>query len=368
MILKPTSAMALTLLLGLAHSSCKSDEEKPTVAKTVVSETPIKTSDLCGVGLDIPPSEAVITVNGVAILCSELVEETKISLLHAEAEYREKIRDLQQQSLAEMIDEKLLAQEMKGSEQKIEEFIGTHVRAEPVSQEEMLAFYKQAVENGEKLPPYEEVKSELAAFINEQKQKGALANYRGSLRAKATIDVTMPILLPPVFDVDATGQSKGPDSAQITIVEFSDFECGYCGQAEPTIQKVLSTYGDKVRLVYRDLPLPIHPAAIKAAEATHCAQVQGKYWEMHAKLFANQRALGVSALKAYAGELELEQAKFDACLDGGDKQKIVSDSTEEANRLGIGGTPAFFVNGRFLSGAQPYERFAELIDHELKQH
>ncbi|MBL4634024.1 MAG: DsbA family protein [Kofleriaceae bacterium] len=365
MIHNPTLPLVFSFVAGLGLASCKSGNDTANAAKTVVSESPKEKPTQCGIGLEMAPGEAVITIDGKAILCSELMEKSHISLLHAEAEYREKIRDLQQQALAEMIDKRLLDAEMKGSSQSIEEFIGTHVRAEPVTQEEMLEFYKQAVAEGQPLPPYEEVKSELSNFINEKKQQGAMLNYRASLRAKADVKLTMPILLPPVFDVDTTGESKGPDTAPVTIVEFSDFECGYCGQAEPTVQKIVSTYGDKVRLVYRDLPLPSHAQAPKASEATHCAQKQGKYWEMHAKLFANQRALEIPQLKTYAGELGLDQAAFDSCLDDGNTAKIVADSLAEAERLGVNGTPAFFVNGRFLSGAQPYERFAELIDYEL---
>ncbi len=360
-----TLPLAFSLVAGFGLSGCKSGDDTATAAKPAVSEISKEKPAQCGTGLEMAPGDAVITIDGEAILCSELMEKSHIALLHAEADFREKVRDLQQQALAEMIDDRLLAQEMKGSSQSVEEFVGAHVRAEPVSQEEMLEFYKQAVANGEPLPPYEEVKSELAQFINEQKQKGAMLNYRASLRAKADVKLTMPILLPPIFDVDASGESKGPDTAPVTIVEFSDFECGYCGQAEPTVQKIVSTYGDKVRLVYRDLPLPSHVLAPKASEATHCAKIQGKYWEMHAKLFANQRALEIPQLKSYAGELGLDQVAFDSCLDEGTTAKIVADSLAEAERLGINGTPAFFVNGRFLSGAQPYERFAEVIDYEL---
>jgi protein-disulfide isomerase len=130
---------------------------------------------------------------------------------------------------------------------------------------------------------------------------------------------------------------------------------------------VVRVYGDKIRVVYRDLPLPMHPNAAKAAEAAHCAGEQGKYWEMHAKLFSNQRALEVPALKGYAKDLKLDQAKFDKCLDSGATAALVEEGKKAGNELGINGTPAFFVNGVMINGAQPFDAFKEIIDAELAQ-
>jgi protein-disulfide isomerase len=120
-----------------------------------------------------------------------------------------------------------------------------------------------------------------------------------------------------------------------------------------------------VRLFYRDYPLPFHAQAEKASEAALCAADQNKYWEMHEKLFANQQALGVPQLKEHAKGLGLDQAKFDKCLDGGDKAKEVEVSRKAGEEAGVNGTPHFFINGRPLSGAQPFEEFKKVIDAEL---
>jgi len=120
-----------------------------------------------------------------------------------------------------------------------------------------------------------------------------------------------------------------------------------------------------VKLYYREYPLPFHEHAPKASEAALCAGDQGKYWEMHKKLFDNQRALEISDLKKYAGELGLDQGKFDGCLDSGTKAAEVQASVEAGGKVGVNGTPAFFINGRPLSGAQPYEAIAGVIDYEL---
>jgi protein-disulfide isomerase len=183
-------------------------------------------------------------------------------------------------------------------------------------------------------------------------------------RLKKELNVKV-ALKAPRHEVAAEGPSKGPATAPITIVEFSDFECPFCVKAEDTVKKVLDAYPGKIRLVYRDFPLPFHPSAQKAAEAAQCAGDQGKYWDMHEKLFANQKALEPAALKGYAKDLKLDQAKFDKCLDSGEKAKVVETNKKAGEKLGVTGTPAFFINGIQLTGAQPFEEFKSVIDQEL---
>jgi protein-disulfide isomerase len=132
------------------------------------------------------------------------------------------------------------------------------------------------------------------------------------------------------------------------------------------VKEVLAQYGDKVRLVYRDFPLPMHPRAPKAAEAAHCAGDQGKYWEMHEKLFANPTKLEVGDLKGYGKDVGLDAGKFEKCLDSGEKAKVVESHRKAGEDAGVSGTPAFFINGRLISGAQPAEAFKAIIDEELK--
>ncbi|MFL5264542.1 MAG: DsbA family protein, partial [Anaeromyxobacteraceae bacterium] len=182
------------------------------------------------------------------------------------------------------------------------------------------------------------------------------------LKADAKVET---FLKAPRVQVAAEGPSKGANAAPVTIVEFSDFQCPFCSKAEETVDKVMKTYDGKVKLVFRDYPLPFHPNAQKAAEAAHCAGAQDKYWEMHKVLFANQKALEPAALKGYAKELKLDQPKFDKCLDSGEMAKKVEANKEAGAKVGVSGTPAFFVNGVMLSGAQPFDEFKTLIDQEL---
>jgi protein-disulfide isomerase len=164
--------------------------------------------------------------------------------------------------------------------------------------------------------------------------------------------------------VEAVGPSRGPAEAKITIVEFADFECPFCGRAAEVVEQVLAEYPGKVRLVFRHFPLSIHAQAPKAAEASACADEQGRFWEFHDSLFES-RALEIEALKAQAGRLGLDAARFERCLDSGQMEPLVRKDLAAGQQAGVGGTPAFFVNGVLLSGAQPVEAFRRVIDQEL---
>jgi len=170
------------------------------------------------------------------------------------------------------------------------------------------------------------------------------------------------------YDVPAEGfPTFGDPKAPITIVEFSDYECPYCQQwHEQTWPKILEKYGDKVRLVYRDFPLfGMHANAEPAAVAAHCANEQGQYWEFHGKIFSGEYGLNRQSFEAMAISLNMDKAKFAACLDSGKYKDIVQSNYDFAAKLGVQSTPTFFVNGLALVGAQPFEVFDRLIQMEL---
>ena len=170
-----------------------------------------------------------------------------------------------------------------------------------------------------------------------------------------------------MVQVDTAGRPErgGGVKAPVTIIEFSDYECPFCGRAEKIVNQVMTTYGDRIRLVYRDFPLEMHQHARLASEAANCANAQGKFWEYHAKLFDNQTALSEEQLKSYAGELGLDKAKFETCLKEKPFKAAIDKDMTDGSKVGVNGTPAFFINGRMLSGAQPFDKFKEVIDDEL---
>jgi predicted DsbA family dithiol-disulfide isomerase len=162
--------------------------------------------------------------------------------------------------------------------------------------------------------------------------------------------------------------SKGPANAAVTIVEFSDFECPYCGGFYPTLKDIEKNYKDKIRIVYRQFPLTsIHPHAQKAAEASMCANDQGQFWQMHDAMFTDQGKLEVADLKEKAAKLMLNTGTFNACLDTSKYAAAIRNEILEGAKVGVSGTPSMFINGRFLSGDQPYDDVAKMIDDELSR-
>lgn len=160
---------------------------------------------------------------------------------------------------------------------------------------------------------------------------------------------------------------RGPADAEITIVEFSDFECPFCRRVTPTLAQIQEEYGDQVKIAFKHLPLSMHRRARPAHLASEAAHRQGKFWEMHDKIFANPRDLSEEAYLRYAEEIGLDVARFKLDMASKSVADAVDADVRIASSLGVTGTPGFFVNGRFLRGAQPYEAFKRLIDQELEK-
>ena len=160
----------------------------------------------------------------------------------------------------------------------------------------------------------------------------------------------------------------GPKNAPVTIVAFSDFQCPFCSRVVPTLKEIETKYNGKVRVAFRNYPLPFHDKAQLAAEAGLAANEQGKFWEMHDKMFGNQQGIDRAGLEKLAGEIGLDMGKFKSALDSGKFKPAVAADVTYANSLGGGmGTPTFFINGRKVSGAMPFDSFKTVIDEELKK-
>jgi protein-disulfide isomerase len=158
---------------------------------------------------------------------------------------------------------------------------------------------------------------------------------------------------------------RGPADAKVTIVEFSDFQCPFCNRVEPTLAKIRATYPKDVRVVFKNLPLRIHPDAPAAHAAAEAARRQGKFWEMHDKIFGNQRDLSPATLRGYAQQLGLDMARYDRDVASQSVKDRIAADAKQADKLGVSGTPAFFINGKYFSGAQPFESFQKVIDQAL---
>jgi len=304
--------------------------------------------------------EAAATIGGTTISSAEVDDKARMPLFQIRVQaYETRLR-----VLSGLIADELLKREAAARQTTAEALLRAEVqqKAAAVTPEEVQAAYEN-VKARFKDKPEAEVKTQIESELRQQRLAERRQAYLKELKAKAGVQV---LLEPPRLAVDpGEGFARGPKDAPVTIVEFSDFQCPYCVRVAPTVKKLNELYGDRVRFVFRDMPLPMHPLAPKAAESAACAADQGKFWEMHDRLFAASGKLEVAELKAYAGELGLDRAAFDSCLDSGKNEPRWKAGKAAAEGYGISGTPAFFINGRLLPGARPFEVFAEIIDDEL---
>ncbi|MEE2790363.1 MAG: DsbA family protein [Acidobacteriota bacterium] len=237
-------------------------------------------------------------------------------------------------------------------------------RTLPVTDDDIRQIYEQ---NRNAFPnqTLEQMEPQIQAFLEQQRPLQALHAYMGELRTAAD-DVRVE-LEPPrtTIETDANDPAFGSRNATVEIVEFSDFQCPFCQRLNGTLEQLKADYGDDVRLVFKDYPLPNHAQAFKAAEAGNCAHEQGKFWELHDVMFSNQSELEVADLKRHAGELGLDQASFDTCLDSGRFAASVSADLRLGQGVGVSSTPTVFINGRAVMGAAPYNVFAEIVQDEI---
>ncbi len=318
-----------------------------------------------GNGTSLAPTTVVARIDGKDVTAAELDTRAKGALVRAEIEHREKVHAVRSEALDELIDDRLVERKAKADGLTSEAFIAREVgELEEPTEEQLRALYQQAREAGQQLPPFENIRDQIAAFVKDQQRKEKLQAFYTKLREEATVVTLLPGPDLPRVDVDTTGPARGPADAPVTIVEFSDYECPFCKRAEDTIKEVIAAYPGKIRLVYREFPLPNHALGQRASEAALCAGDQNKYWEMHDKLFDGE-SLEAEAVKGYAKELGLDAGKFDGCFDSREKKDAVAASIKAGEAIGVSGTPAFFINGKPISGAVPFERFKEVIDAEL---
>ena len=240
-------------------------------------------------------------------------------------------------------------------------------RITPVTDEEVVVFFQenQSQMQGRGLAA---MSPAIRQFLQQQRRTTAYQAFVAELR-KAGPPVRV-LMDAPRYEVAVAAEDPalGPANAPVTIVEFSDFQCPFCQRVMPTLKRLKEAYGDRIRIVWKDFPLTqIHPEAFKAAEAGNCAREQGKFWEYHDVLFGNQQALQPEYLKKYAADLGMNVTTFANCLDTAKHNDRVQAQMGVGNSLGVASTPATYVNGRLVSGAQPYEVFAAIIEEELQR-
>jgi len=307
-----------------------------------------------------------ITEEQVSKAAAKDLENVELKRLQNEANYRREKQDAMEKALNALMEERVLDAEATkrkiSKEVLVQQEVDANIKA-PTT-EEIEKFYE---ENKARIPvSREQAMPQIGPYLLDQKRDAAFE----ALIARLKKDYGVTSYLDPLrTDLATAGfPTLGPASAPVTIVEFSDFECPYCGGLFPTLKEIEKKYGDKIRVVYRQYPLAnLHPHAQKAAEASLCADEQKRFWDFHDSLFGNQQDLTLDSLKRRAVDLKLDAPAFNTCLDSGKHADAIRKDIVEGSRAGVSGTPAIFINGRLLSGNQPYASIAQVIEDELQR-
>jgi protein-disulfide isomerase len=306
------------------------------------------------------PKQPLAMIDGQAINDDDLLPYVQAQL----RPLREQEYQIKKKALENLINQRLLEAAAKkkdlSTEKLLEQEVDSKV-AEPTDAELSTIYTMQKDQINR---PFEEVKVQLQQNLKRAKIQQARQDYYLGLREQAKISV---LLGPPRAEVGIDpARVRGNPKARVMIVEFTDFQCPYCGEAEATLKSVLAKHEGVVALAFRDLPLTqIHPQAMMAAEAARCAGEQGKFWEYHDLLFANQNKLDRPGLLEKAHTLNLDEKQFDSCLSSEKYKPQIQQDSQEGMRNGVSGTPGFFINGIFMSGAQPEIAFEKSIQEQL---
>lgn len=304
-------------------------------------------------------SSVLGTINGEPITRGQVEASVATELKSVDLEYARKRHETVEMALGQMMAERLLdtaaAEDGTSREQML-----SGLASGQVTEADIDEFYEanKTRIRGSK----EQLKEQIRQYLAQQRMQAAYSELVASLQQRYKAET---LLEPFRIPVDATGPSMGPADAPVTLVEFSDFQCPYCVRIYPTLQEVAKSYGDKVRLVYRQFPLDIHDNAFKAAEASLCADDQGKFWGMHNAMFDNQQAVKSGGFSELASSLGLDVKAFNICMASGKFTAQVERDMQDASVVGVTGTPATFVNGRMVSGAVSADMLIAMIEEEL---
>jgi protein-disulfide isomerase len=276
--------------------------------------------------------------------------------------------DLKFNKLNSLILEKLMEKDpnKKGlsNDEYMDKFIVSKIK---ITEGEVTRFIKEKNIPKEQINP--QIKERIKQYLMVEKKKGALDKWLATKTAKTPINVFFEQPRRPTYDVKiGDAPFFGGENAKVEVVEFSDFQCPFCSKAAGILKDLKKKYGKKIKIAFKQYPLPFHSQAKTAAIAALCANEQKTdyFWKLHDAMFADQSKLSVEALKATAQKIGLDSKKFDSCLDSKKFLAKVESDIKEGQAIGVKSTPTFFVNGQQIQGAQPISVFSEIIDAELK--
>ncbi len=304
-----------------------------------------------------PAAPAVVVVDGTPLSLSDVEHKNPAALFQA----RNTFYQAERKAVDDAVDDYLLERQAQREHLTLDQLLEKHVNSTIAKDpsEEALHVYYEGLTTSE---PYDKMRPQILSHIRDARMAKAKAEYLKTLHAESQVSVRLD---PPRVRIPLQSTPvRGPADAPLMIVEYADFECPYCQQAQAILDKIEADYKGKVAVAYKDVPLPMHAHAEKAAEAAHCAGLQGKYWEYHDLLFKTKQ-LAVPDLKEHAKALRLDTQGFDKCLDSGEQAALVANQLKEGQSLQLQGTPSFFVNGRFFSGSLTYEQLHAVLEEEL---
>jgi len=306
-----------------------------------------------------PAGDAIIAiVDNKPVTLAELERKHPSALFQA----RNAFYEAEKKAVDDYMEEVLLERQAQKENVTVEELLQRHVNSTIAKDpnDEALRVYFEGLDTAE---PFETVRPKIAEHLRERRIAKAKAAYMQNLRGQ--IPVVLQLNIPRALISLENTPVRGDINAPVKLVEYADYECPYCQQIQPTLDKLEAEYKGRLAFGYKDVPLPNHPHAQKAAEAAHCAGVQSKYWEFH-DLMMTTKEIEVAQLKEGARKLGLDAQAFDTCLDSGQQAARVKVQLDEATKLGLQGTPSFFLNGRYFSGGMSYEQLQQLVEAELK--
>ena len=306
--------------------------------------------------------DALAEVDGEAITADEIAKAIGAPLSRLE----EQIYTLKRRALDALIAHKLLAKEAERKGMSPQALLEAETRnVEAVTEQEIEAAYRQqkGQQDANEITAMEQIRRQIYA----QKIAARERAFVDRLRAQSVVVVNLKAPKPLRVALKIEGAPfKGPATAPVTIVEFQDFHCPFCQRVQPTLIQLAARYGDRIRLVYRDFPIDsLHPQARNAHEAARCANAQGRFWAYHDALYSKTPKATSEDLKAIARQVDLEMEAFERCLNARTYRSAVQQDIDEGTRVGVTGTPTFFINGRVVSGAQPLDSFTRIVDEEL---
>lgn len=307
-------------------------------------------------------ARVLAVVNNKQITMGDIEESLRPLIFNVQ----EEVYALRKQDLELKVNDTLLAQEAQKKGVTTRALLDAEISAKvaPVTEAQAQEFYTQNKDriSGE----FAQLKAQIMQYMKEQKEEEATVAYAEQLRRASKVEVNLTAPESPSFKIATDDQPvKGNAKALVTIVEFTDYECPSCAKQHPVLERIVSEFGDRVRLVVRDFPLSQHANARKAAEAAEAAREQNKYWEYVGVLFRNQSALSIDKLRQYATDLGLDRARFDASLDSGKFAEKVQRDVVDGHKLGINGTPTLYINGKRISD-NSYESMKSAIEAALR--